>query len=109
MGSPSALAPLGITVDRWGGNSTTRYDWTTGTHNTGSDWYFEDIPPDPGTLPHLRLIAADQAAGRHTVLTVPTIGWVPLTAAPDSHPYACGSPTDGHDPRIAGVLMTLSC
>ena len=94
VGSRSALAPLGISVDRWGGNSTTRYDWTTGIHNTGSDWYFEDIPPDPGTLPHLRLIAADRAAGRHTVLTVPTIGWVPTTTAPDSHPYACGFPTE---------------
>ena len=50
IGSASAVAKLGITVDRWGGNSTTRYDWTTGVHNTGADWYFENIPPD-GTHP----------------------------------------------------------
>ena len=94
IGSASAVAKLGITVDRWGGNSTTRYDWTTGVHNTGSDWYFENIPADGSTPAHLRLIAGDRAAGRHTVLTVPTIGWVPLTDSPDKHPYACGFPTD---------------
>ncbi len=93
IGSATAIARLGITVDRWGGNSTTRYDWTTGFHNTGSDWYFEDVPPGSGPLPHLRLIASDRAAGRRTVLTVPTIGWVPVTDAPDTHPYACAFPT----------------
>ena len=40
------------------------------------------------------LIAGDRAAGRHTVLTVPTIGWVPLTDSPDKHPYSCGFPTN---------------
>jgi hypothetical protein len=94
IGSTSAVAKLGITVDRWGGNSTTRYDWTTGIHNTGSDWYFENIPADGSTPAHLRLIAGDRAAGRHTVLTVPTIGWIPLTDSPAKHPYACGFPTD---------------
>ena len=94
VGSASAVAKLGIAADRWGGNSTTRYDWTTGVHNTGSDWYFEDIPPDGSTPPHGQLIAGDRAAGRHTVLTVPTIGWVPRTDSPDQHPYACGFPTD---------------
>jgi hypothetical protein len=92
----AAVAQLGITVDRWGGNSTTRYDWTTGVHNTGSDWYFENVPADGSTPPHLRLIARDRAAGRHTVLTVPTIGWVPMTDSPEQHPYACGFPTDAY-------------
>ena len=94
IGSAKTVAKLGITVDRWGGNSTTRYDWTTGIHNTGSDWYFENIPPDTTTPPHLRLIAGDRSAGRHTVMTVPTIGWVPLTDSPDKHPYSCGFPTN---------------
>ena len=57
IGSPSAVAQAGHHGDRWGGNSTTRYDWTTGIHNTGSDWYFENIPADGSTPGHRRLIA----------------------------------------------------
>ncbi|MCY7417772.1 MAG: glycoside hydrolase family 44 protein [Chloroflexi bacterium] len=94
VGSASALAKLGITADRWGGNSTTRYDWRTGVHNTGSDWHFEDIPPDAELLPHLQLIDSNQAASRHTVLTVPTVGWVPRANVPTTHPCACGYPTE---------------
>lgn len=92
LGSATVSRRVGITVDRWGGNSTSRYDWTTGFHNTGADWYFENIPPDPGRLPHLRHIDGDRAAGRRTVLTVPMIGWVPRTDSPSAHPYLCGFP-----------------
>src|SRR6185437_5370286 len=42
--SDAALATeLGLTADRWGGNSTSRYNYTNNTHNTGSDYYFENI------------------------------------------------------------------
>ncbi len=43
-------AALNLPVRRWGGNSTTRYNWQTNIHNAGSDWYFENIPDgDPVT------------------------------------------------------------
>jgi len=35
-------AELRLPVRRWGGNSTTRYNWQTSMTNTGSDWYFEN-------------------------------------------------------------------
>lgn len=109
----SAAKRLGITVDRWGGNSTTRYNPATGFHNTGSDWYFENIPPDPGRLPHAAFIEGDRAAGLRTVLTVPLIGWTPKNGSPDVHPYACGFPAalfpqqdsfDGYDPACGNGL-----
>src|SRR5215212_8669498 len=31
-----------LPLDRWGGNSTTRYNWKLDVHNTGSDYYFEN-------------------------------------------------------------------
>jgi len=93
LGGASVSRRLGITVDRWGGNSTSRYDWTTGFHNTGADWYFENIPPESGKLPHLRHIDGDRSASRRTVFTVPMIGWVPRTDSPDEHPLLCGFPT----------------
>ena len=39
-------AELRLPVRRWGGNATTRYNWQNDTTNTGSDWYFENIPND---------------------------------------------------------------
>jgi hypothetical protein len=42
---------LALPVRRWGGNRTTRYNWQIDTSNTGSDWYFENIPhPRPVLL-----------------------------------------------------------
>jgi len=106
--SKAQLRSTGISLDRWGGNSTTRYDFGTGFHNTGSDWYFENIPPDSThPLPHEALIAADRAAGLRTIITMPLIGWTPKAASPDVHPFACGFPvasfhtqdsTDPYDP-----------
>jgi hypothetical protein len=100
---------LGLTLDRWGGNSTTRYDYKTGFHNTGSDWYFENIPPDSTAVkPHDALIQADRKAGLRTILTVPLIGWTPKAGSPHKHPYACGFPRsafasqDSFDPYDAG-------
>jgi hypothetical protein len=55
---------LGLTVDRMGGNAQTRYNYQTGFHNTGSDWYFENIPPaSTSTRPHDAFIQKDRAAG----------------------------------------------
>lgn len=34
--APSLQTELGLTADRWGGNTASRYNWTNNTHNTGS-------------------------------------------------------------------------
>src|SRR5512136_1906368 len=48
----SLAADLNLPVRRWGGNSTSRYNWQLNVHNTGSDWYYENIPDDSsGPLP----------------------------------------------------------
>src|SRR4051794_485488 len=85
---------LGLTVDRWGGNGTSRYNHTTGFTNTGSDWYFENVPPDNADVkPHIALINGDRTVGLRTVLTVPVIGWIAKAGSPAKHPYACGFKT----------------
>jgi glycosyl hydrolase family 44 len=91
----AALAQdLRLPVDRWGGNSTTRYNWQIDVHNTGSDYYFENIPDgDSTTLPNDstadRFIEQDRGTNTQTLLTVPLIGWTP-GARKDNHPYDCG-------------------
>ena len=42
--SQAIASALNLPVDRWGGNSTSRYNWQNDTTNTGSDWYFENVP-----------------------------------------------------------------
>jgi hypothetical protein len=87
---------LRLPVRRWGGNSTTRYSWQTDTHNTGSDWYFENVPedtPNPALLPDGsaadRFVEQDRHTGTHTLMTVPLIGWTPKRRLA-GHPYDCG-------------------
>jgi hypothetical protein len=85
---------LQLPLDRWGGNSTTRYNWQIDVHNTGSDYYFENIPDgDSTTLPNDstvdRFVEQDRGTSTQTLLTMPLIGWTPKGRLAD-HPYDCG-------------------
>ena len=102
---------FGITADRWGGNSTSRYNYTNNTHNTGSDYYFENIV-DSTSLDSF--VAADLAHGTNPVVTVPAMGWVSKTS-PSTHPFACGfkvsvygaqQSTDPYDPTCGNGKHT---
>jgi hypothetical protein len=68
---------------RWGGNSTTRYNWIKDATNHASDWFFINLPEsgaDSTGLPNNssadRWISETLLAGTQSVITVPTIGWV---------------------------------
>jgi hypothetical protein len=91
---------LHLTVDRWGGNSTSRYNWQNNTYNTGSDYFFENIPPNAGGTGAPGLIAKDRAVGMRTLLTVPMLGWV-AKDSPQNHPYACGFKVSKYGPQGA--------
>ncbi len=111
---------LSLPVRRWGGNSTSRYNWQNDTTNTGSDWYFENIAqdnPNPATLPDGssadRFVEQDRSTATRTLMTVPMMGWVAKRRL-DNHPYDCGfkvskygaqQSTDSWDPDCGnGVL-----
>ncbi len=75
---------LHLPVQRWGGNSTTRYNYLTDASNRASDWYFENIPnnpPNPALLPDGSasdlFIEQGRRTASQTLLTVPLIGWTP--------------------------------
>lgn len=103
-------AELRLPVRRRGGNSTSRYNWLNDTYNTGSDWYFENIPENnsnTSTLPNGsaadRFVEQDRRTGTKSLLTIPLIGWVAKQRR-ESHPYDCGfkvslyGPQDSIDP-----------
>jgi hypothetical protein len=85
--SEELAADLDLPVRRWGGNSTSRYNWQNDTTNTGSDWYFENVPEETNAAG--LFINQDRRTGTKTLMTVPLIGWV-AKRRPAGHPYDCG-------------------
>src|SRR5947207_7345060 len=99
---PALAAELHLTVDRWGGNTASRYNWKNNTYNTGQDWYFENIPPAYGGTGAAGLIDKDRSVGpgTRTLLTVPMIGWV-AKDSPADHPFACGFKVTKYGPQTS--------
>ncbi|XP_018332822.1 uncharacterized protein LOC108742229 [Agrilus planipennis] len=73
-----------LSVDRFGGNAATRYNWKIDATNRASDWFFENLPEDnkyPEKLPDGSttdlFVEKDKSIGARTMLTISLIGWVP--------------------------------
>jgi hypothetical protein len=92
-----------IPLSRWGGNSTTRYNYQIDVHNTAADWYFENIANCAGSTPcppsnpqdgssANAFFAQARKDGITVLFTVPTIGFTPKAPPKYSHPYDCGCP-----------------
>jgi hypothetical protein len=77
------LADLNVTLNRNGGNNTTRYNWQLNADNRGNDWYYESIADGSATSGERgdTFIANARAAGAAAMLTIPTIEWVAKVAA----------------------------
>lgn len=78
---------LGATAHRWGGNSTSRYNWEADAWNTGSDWFFHNVRFGDGPKKGWeRFLDDDAAHGITSALTVPTIGWIAKDTTSASYP-----------------------
>lgn len=84
-GEVASLAALRYPLRRWGGNSTTRYNWQGDVHSTAGDWYWQNIPDSAnasGTPPSGNsadaFIAATRSNGGEALLSIPTIGVAPI-------------------------------
>ncbi len=83
FGDAAQNKKIGNTLDRWGGNSTTRYNWRGPAHNAGSDYFFLGYGSDQ-TDNADTFVASAVVAGAQALLSVPTIGWV--EKFDDAHP-----------------------
>ena len=79
----SLAAELKLPVNRWGGNSTTRYNWQNNNANRAGDWFFENIPDSNGSANSF--IDQNRRTGTNTIMTIPLIGWTPKSNA-----FTCG-------------------
>jgi len=67
---------LGAASRRWGGNTTSRYNWRTGDWNTAFDYYFQNVTGDSSTPSHVEFLTENSEFGLSSALTIPTLGWV---------------------------------
>lgn len=90
--SPTYQAAARLGVLRWGGDGTTRYNWTVDSSNAGFDWYFmgggttDPVPSGSADA----LVTADNASKSATLLTIPIIPYINSSAA-----WSCSFPVDG--------------
>src|SRR5579872_5003285 len=89
-----------LTLERWGGNGTSRYNWRLGAaSNLAADWYFENSNggnacAQPGCAVD-QMVQGDRTAGVASLITVPTIGWV----AKDGSLDTCGFSVNKYGPQ----------
>jgi len=75
--SAADIADSGTTEVRWGGNATTRYNWTAGTTNTAADWYFADFSTGAiGDSDSAKFVKDVKAAGSNPLMTIGMLPWV---------------------------------
>lgn len=83
--TPAQLADLGATINRWGGNAVSSYNWAFSTANRCKDYYFEN-QPDPlaeagdGSNGQSAddFIGPTLAAGAQPIMTIPMMGMLPI-------------------------------
>lgn len=78
---------MGVTARRWGGNPTSRYNWSIGNAwNSGADWYFKNSDPSESNVGNLwrAYISDNLSNGAVSAITLPIIGWV----AKDTESYS---------------------
>jgi hypothetical protein len=90
----AAVAPTNITIDRWGGDSTERYNYQLDVTNSISDYYFENQggtggdgwQPVSGVKAFDALVQSNISNGIKTLGTVPVLGWVSKDSTSCSFP-----------------------
>ena len=78
--SPQQIADVGYTVNRWGGNRTTRYNWNLDVDNSAFDWFYQNYAGVDGSNQADDFVTSSRGAGADVVLTLPEMGRV---AGPD--------------------------
>ncbi len=69
-----------LTLNRWGGDGVTRYNYKLDISNHGDHWFYENIPNNNTQYPDVSefntQVLGDREAGAKTMGTVPVMGWV---------------------------------
>jgi Glycoside hydrolase family 44 len=99
----SAAKAANLPIDRWGGDSTSRYNYKLDVTSSASDYYFENqtgtggdgANPVNGVTAFDAFVQSNVTIGAKTLGTVPVMGWV----AKDS--TSCSFPTSTYPNQYA--------
>lgn len=89
--NPTAAKAANITINRWGGDGSQRYNYQLDVLNSASDWYFENQTEATGvedTSFFNQVIASNNSIGMKTLGTVDVLGWVSINGTSCSFPVA---------------------
>ncbi|MBV9266963.1 MAG: hypothetical protein JO061_12410 [Acidobacteriaceae bacterium] len=78
-GDAHDMTTLNAPLNRWGGNSTTRYNWQIDAHSAGADWYFEtysDGSGTPGGSADTFVATTRNNSGSEPLITIPMIDYL---------------------------------
>jgi hypothetical protein len=127
----ATITDSGMSVVRWGGNATSRYNWQAGTENSAADWYFGDYGyTEIGDSDSSKFIQDVKAAGSNPLMTMVMLDWVAKNVTDGSaysfsvakygaqcyaNPYNsddgigikpdCSTPITGNDPNDANFPL----
>jgi hypothetical protein len=92
----------GMTIDRWGGDATSRYNFKLDVTSSASDWYFENNGAgNTSNSAFDQQVASDAAIGAKTIGTVPVLGWVAKDSSSCSFTNGAYPSQVGFDPYRA--------
>jgi hypothetical protein len=97
FGPASAVKDLGVTVRRWGGNRTTKYNWKPDVDSAGVDWFFLNDYSKPAGTPeekkkYYEFIKETLAGGSQVNFCIPISEWI-AKPNPDEKQRYCSFPT----------------
>jgi phosphatidylinositol glycan class B len=70
------IAGAGITVNRWGGNHSSRYNWEAGAANRDFDWYFQNFDWDGDDGSAIDFITRNAQGGAASLISIPSLPWI---------------------------------
>jgi hypothetical protein len=88
----AAAKAAALTIDRWGGDATSRYNYKLDVTSSASDWFFENqyglAGGSESNSSFNTQVAADASVGAKTIGTVPVNGWVAKDGTSCSFPQS---------------------
>ena len=109
------ITDSGLTVVRWGGNATTRYNWTNFDTNAANDFYFVNRPmgSPPLNSDSTQFVTQVASAGGFPLMTIGMLPWV----AKDANSYSFSVAKYGAQCKVSpfnsddgnGVQLTSTC
>lgn len=104
--NPTAAKAAALSIDRWGGDATSRYNYQLDVSSAASDWYFENSTGNTGlqdTGAFNQQVQADHTIGAKTLGTVPVNGWVAKDGT------SCSFPVSVYPSQVAVDPYGLKC